>query len=122
MADPKMVLVMDDERDILRLVAWALEAAGYRVQTAANGREGLEVVKREKPDLIVLDMKMPEMDGWEFAKEFEAVFDSPMPIVVLTAAANAKKCADEIGAIGWIGKPFDLDTLVSVIRRYVGTA
>lgn len=122
MPEPKMVLIMDDERDILRLVAWALEAAGYRVQTAANGREGLEVVRRERPDLIVLDMKMPQMDGWQFAREFEAVCDSPMPIVVLTAAANAKQCADEIGAIGWIGKPFDLDTLVSLVRRYVGTA
>jgi len=116
----KLVLVVDDEPDILHLVKWALERARYRVETAANGREALDMIGRRLPDLIVLDMKMPVMDGWEFAKEFRAAYDSSVPIVVLTAAADAKKRAEEIGAAGWIGKPFDLDALVNTVDRLTG--
>ncbi|MBI2952919.1 MAG: response regulator [Chloroflexi bacterium] len=114
----RTVLVIDDDQDIVSLVAMVLEAEGYTVQTAADGREGLQKLERDMPDLILLDMKMPVMDGWEFAREFHARHDSKVPIVVLTAAADARRRAEEIGAQGWIGKPFDLDTLVVVVDRY----
>lgn len=94
--------------------------AGYNVETAANGREALDMIRGRKPDLIVLDMKMPVMDGWEFAREFRAADQSQTPIAVLTAAADAKKRAEEIRAAGWIGKPFDLDTLVETVDRLTG--
>ena len=105
---PRTVLVVDDDRDIVNLVALVLGFAGYQVQTAADGQEALEAVGRGMPDLILLDMKMPVMDGWEFAKEFQAKYDLRTPIVVLTAATDARKRAEEIGAAGWVGKPFEL--------------
>ncbi len=63
-------------------------------------------------------MKMPVMNGWELAREFRSRYDSQVPILVLTASADARRRAEEIGANGWIGKPFDLDTLVGTVGRY----
>ena len=117
--ETQTVLVLDDDRDLSTLVAYLLETEGYRVKTASDGRQGLEVVEQVMPGLILLDMKMPVMDGWAFAREFRARHGSRAPIVVLTAADDAKKRADEIGAAGWIGKPFDLDALVAIVGRYV---
>ncbi len=116
---PKTVLVVDDDQDILSIVSLILEEEGFKVETAADGREGLEAVEQGMPDLILLDMKMPIMNGWEFAREFHARYDNKVPIVVLTAAEDAKKRAEEIGAVGWIGKPFDLDHVVSVVEQNV---
>jgi DNA-binding response OmpR family regulator len=64
-------------------------------------------------------MKMPVMNGWEFAAEFRAKFDSRAPIVVVTAAENAEKRAHEIGAAGWVSKPFDVGVLVRTVRRHM---
>lgn len=114
----KTVLVVDDDQDLISLVAMVLESEGYGVQTAADGREALEAVERGMPDLILLDMKMPIMDGWEFAREFRTKYDLQSPIVVMTAAADARQCTEEIGAVGWIGKPFDLDMLVGAVGRW----
>lgn len=115
--DSRTVLVVDDDQDLRSLLALVLEEEGYHVETAADGQQGLDAVNREMPDLILLDMKMPVMDGWEFAKEFRARFERQAPIVVLTAAADAKKRAEETGAVDWIGKPFDLDTLLNIVGR-----
>lgn len=115
----KTVLVVDDDEDLLALVALVLEGEGYKVQTATDGREGLEIIERGMPDLVLLDMKMPVMNGWEFAREFKARYDARAPIVVITAYTDARERAEEIGANGWIGKPFDLDTLVKIVGRYV---
>ena len=109
---PGKVLVIDDDVDILSVISIVLEA------TAVDGKEALEAVQRGMPDLILLDMKMPTMNGWEFAREFHARYDAKVPIVVLTAAEDARKRAEEVGAVGWIGKPFDLDTMVEVVRRH----
>lgn len=118
---PKTVLVVDDDLDILSVVSFILETEGYRVETAADGRKALAAVERSMPDIILLDMKMPLMNGWEFAREFHARYGLTIPIVVLTAAEDARKRAQEIGAVGWIGKPFDLDTMVDVVRRHILT-
>ena len=115
---PGKVLVIDDDVDILSVISIVLEAEGFRVETAVDGKEALEAVQRGMPDLILLDMKMPTMNGWEFAREFHARYDAKVPIVVLTAAEDARKRAEEVGAVGWIGKPFDLDTMVEVVRRH----
>lgn len=115
---PSTVLVVDDDPEILSLVALVLEEEGYDVQTAADGAEALALLQRRRPNLILLDMKMPVMNGWEFARAFHAKFNSRLPIVVLTAAADARKAAEEIGAVGWIGKPFDLDALVNIVGKH----
>jgi len=116
------VLVLDDDRDLSTLVTYILEAEGYRVRTAPDGRQGLEAIEREMPSLILLDMKMPVMDGWTFAREFRARYDARVPIVVLTAAEDAMKRARDVGAVDWVGKPFDLDVLIDVVGRYVGSS
>ncbi len=114
----KTVLVVDDDQELLDLVAFILEQTGFDVRKASNGLEGLEAVAQAMPHLILLDMKMPVMDGWEFAKQLRARHDHATPIVVLTAADDARKRAMEIGAVGWVSKPFDLDTLLNAVRRY----
>lgn len=116
--DPKTVLVIEDDLELLDLVAFVLEDEGYRVEKASDGLEGLRAVERKMPDLIILDMKMPVMNGWQFASEFKARYNGRAPIVVLTAGANARRNAEEIGAQGWIGKPFELDELVATVRRF----
>jgi CheY-like chemotaxis protein len=118
-SEPKTILVADDDQDLLNLVALLLTGEGYEVKTASDGREALAVVERQMPDLILLDMKMPVMNGWEFAAKYHATYSStPAPIVVLTAAADARKAADEVGAASFVGKPFDLDTLIRAVKRY----
>lgn len=119
MNDQRTVLVMEDDAELLELVTFVLEDSGYQVQRALNGCEGLAVIARGMPDLILLDMKMPVMDGWEFAREFRTRYNSAAPIIVLTAAENARKRAEEIGADGWLGKPFDIDTLARVVGQHI---
>lgn len=118
--DAKSVLVVEDEQEMLNLVSLVLEDEGYQVRTAMDGREGLRAVDKAMPDLILLDMKMPVMNGWEFAREYRKRNSPRAPIVVLTATPDARKVAEEIGAVGWISKPFDLDTLTSVVGRNIG--
>jgi CheY-like chemotaxis protein len=97
-----------------------LQGDGYRVEIACNGREALARLERDIPDLILLDMKMPIMNGPEFARELTVRYGHQAPIVVLTAAADAHRSAAEVGADAWLGKPFDPDALLSTVRRYAG--
>jgi len=113
----KSVLVVDDDPDLLGLVQLLLEGVGYRVITAGEGQEALSRVAEKMPDLILLDMKMPGMNGWDFARAFRQRYDRAAPIVVLTAAEDARKRAEEIGAEGYLGKPFDIDELIRIVER-----
>ncbi len=112
----RSVLVIEDEADLRTLMELVLEGGGYTVLTASDGREGLEVLRRARPDVILLDMKMPVMDGWEFAKRYREMHADRAPIVVLTAAADARARAEEIGAVKSLGKPVELDELFATIR------
>ncbi len=120
--DAKTILVVDDDQDLLDLLAFVLSAEGYDVKTAADGLEALGAVQALMPHLILLDMKMPVMNGWEFAAEFHNLYDCGAPIVVVTAAENAEKRAEEIGASGWISKPFDVGALIDVVRSQLAVA
>ncbi len=121
MADErKAVLVVEDDLDLLGMVRLVLEGAGYRVVTAGEGREALQEIAHEMPGLVLLDMKMPGMDGWEFARIFRARYDRQAPIVVLTAAEDARRRAEEIGAEDYLGKPFEIDDLLAKVARYMG--
>ena len=116
----KTILVVDDDQDLLDLLAFVLSSEGYDVRTASDGLEALNVVEDKMPNLILLDMRMPVMDGWEFASAFHTRFDDGVPIVVVTAAENAEKRAEEIGASGWISKPFDVGLLIVLVREQLG--
>lgn len=118
-ASPSSVLVIEDDPEMRGLLVLVLEEEGYRLLTAADGREGLELLRTTKPDVILLDMKMPVMDGYEFARRYrEAHGDAERaPIVVMTAAEDPRKRAEEIGAAGWLGKPVELDDLFATVKQ-----
>jgi CheY-like chemotaxis protein len=110
--------VVEDEAEIRDFVAMVLNSEGYRVTTAPNGAAALAEVGREPYDLILLDMRMPVMDGWSFARAYREARGPHAPIVVLTAARDAAERADQIHAEGFLGKPFDLDDLLSMVAQH----
>ncbi len=114
------VLVVEDDPDLLALMEMILVDAGHRVFTAPEGAAALARVAEEMPGVILLDMRMPGMNGWEFAREFRARHGRGCPIVVVTAAENARQRAEEIGADGWLAKPFDLHDVIAEVERHVG--
>src|SRR5689334_5627727 len=116
------VLVVDDDRDIVELIAFLLGTIGCRVTMAMNGRQALDVVASKMPDLILLDLKMPIMDGPTFAAELRRRYPSPPPIVVVTAADDARKRAAEIAAAAWIAKPFEPAVLLRAVADHLARA
>jgi CheY-like chemotaxis protein len=114
------VLVVEDDTDLLALLEMILADAGYRVRTARDGRAALDRVGEQMPAVILLDMRMPVMNGWEFAREFRARHGRAAPIVVVTAAENARARAEEIQADGFLAKPFDLADVLGAVERHAG--
>jgi CheY-like chemotaxis protein len=110
------ILVADDDPDMVSILAEALSFKGYRVVTATNGKEGLERIESERPRLILLDMKMPVMDGWAFAKAFHERYGRSIPIVVMTAVEDSELRAAELGAEAELGKPFNMQQLYDVLE------
>ena len=110
------VLVVDDEPRILNFLSSKLKVSGYEVLTASNGAEALEQVQAQEPDLVVLDVLMPRMDGFETLKELRAF--SPVPVIILSAkGANADKVKGlHLGADDYLAKPFSPDELVARIE------
>ncbi|HET7769239.1 MAG TPA: response regulator, partial [Chloroflexota bacterium] len=107
---------VDDDPNILDVVSELLDMEGYRVTTAANGAEALRVVEQQLPSLVLLDMRMPVLDGWGFAKELRAR-GVTLPILVMTAAQNARVWAEEIGAQGYVAKPFEVPALLDAVEK-----
>jgi two-component system, OmpR family, response regulator len=118
------VLVIDDDPSIRQMVAYVLGDAGYHVTEASDGWAALELIGRQHPDLILLDMKMPGMDGWDFVQRYHTRYGEGVPIIVLTAALDAAQRGADVNAAAYVAKPFDLDVLVervSALARMVGT-
>jgi CheY-like chemotaxis protein len=111
------VLVVDDDTSILDTVSSILSGEGYDVISASTGQEALAAVARKQPLLILLDMRMPTMDGWAVARALHERGIN-VPIVVMTAAESAKRWADEVGAEGYLAKPFGLDELLATVERF----
>jgi two-component system OmpR family response regulator len=110
------ILVVDDDPSILSTVADILEFEGYSVECASSGEQALKLIDRRLPVLVLLDMRMPTMDGWHFARIIEQR-GLRLPLVVMTAAQNGKQWAQEINADGYIAKPFDLTDLLDEVQR-----
>lgn len=112
----KKVLVIDDEADLRDMMRTRLEGAGYQVATACDGREGLEKVDQEKPDLILLDILMPDIDGFEF---FKIIRKHPknryIPIIVLSARGSMRTTFEALKAEIFVEKPFDAKELMKKI-------
>lgn len=112
----KTILVVDDEARLVNLVKAYLEQGGFRVVTAKNGREALFISRQEKPDLILLDIMMPEMDGHEFLRVHRQ--ERPTPIILLTARVEEddKIIGLELGADDYVTKPFSPRELLARVR------
>jgi DNA-binding response OmpR family regulator len=116
------VLIADDEKNIVQLARMYLQAEGFSVETASNGREALDKVRQARPDLLVLDLMMPEVDGWEVCRRLRK--ESDLPIIMLTARSDDvdKIVGLELGADDYMTKPFNARELVArikaVLRRY----
>ncbi len=117
---PLKILVCDDERHIVRLIQVNLEKQGWQVVTAYDGKEGLEKIRSEKPDLCVLDVMMPYMDGFEVLKSLRREPDTEgLPVIMLTAKAQDKDVFEgyHYGADMYLTKPFNPAELVSFVKR-----
>lgn len=118
---PRSVLAVDDDPSILDLMSDILAGEGYRVLLAADGQEALRVLEGARPCVVLLDMRMPTLDGWGFAS---AMKDRglDLPVVVVTAAENARAWAQEVGADAYLAKPFQLKDLLRVVERFCAPA
>ncbi len=114
MTDP--ILVVDDDPSLLEVVELVLSTEGYPVLTARNGAEALQQVERAHPALVLLDMRMPICNGWEFAARLRER-GIALPILVMTAAQDARRWAEEIGATGYVPKPFDIGDLLAAVEK-----
>lgn len=119
------ILAVDDDPQVLRAVTHVLEDAGYRVTQAVDGLKALEAVKRERPDLIVLDIIMPEMDGLEVCRRIRAdPFTAGLPILFLTAKGRPSDIVEGLDAGGddFITKPFEVIELPARVRALIRRA
>lgn len=117
---PKKILAVDDERHIVRLVEVNLQRAGYEVVTAYDGKEALDKVKSEKPDLVVLDVMMPYMDGFEVLKNLKADPETAeIPVIMLTAKAQDADVFRgwQSGVDCYLTKPFNPMELLTFVKR-----
>ncbi len=117
---PKTILVIDDEPSIGRVVQFKLQQEGFKVRIATDGLEGLAKVKEEKPDLILLDLMMPGMDGFEVAKRLRASSETATtPVIILTARGQEmdRIRGIELGVLDFFTKPFSPQKLLERVKE-----
>ena len=121
--NPPLILVVEDDPDILKLMETALGDQGYRVATAEDGAEALTVARRERPDLIVLDLMLPRMNALQFrAEQRRDPVLAAVPIVCLSGMSHAQTVALELGTDDCLSKPVDFVRLLETIRRHLPSA
>lgn len=118
-AYPPRILVVDDEADLVSVLRFGLEAEGYVVLSAGDGEEGLAKARTERPDLMVLDLMLPKLDGYKVCRalKFDERFKS-MPIIILSARSGEqdRQLAFDMGADEFITKPYDMQDLLERIQ------
>ncbi len=118
--DGQKILLIDDEPALLKMLGMRLEASGYCVITAQDGQEGLEKARSENPDLIILDVLMPKMDGYEVCRllKFDKGFKS-IPVILLTAKTQDldRSTGKEVGADDYVTKPFNSPDLIAKVKK-----
>ena len=116
----KKVLVIDDDPALVKMVDSFLTAHGYKVSVATDGDEGLLKVKEEKPDLIVLDVQMPKMNGYTFVHECKKINAAlNIPIIVLTAKQGMAEIFKVEGVKEYMTKPFAMEKLLESVKKYL---
>ncbi len=122
-AIPRKILIVDDEPHMIRLAELSLRKGAFDVVTARNGRDAVELASSEKPDLIVMDVQMPEMDGLEALQALKSNSETTgIPVVILTARGHqlTRQEAVGIGASSFLTKPFSPTQLLSEVQRILG--
>ena len=119
-ASALVILVVEDEEPLRGVVANILRDEGYKVAEAADGKQALDLLTDANlnANLVLLDMRMPVMDGWQFANVAREQFPD-LPVLVMTAARDAKEWAKEVEAVGYLAKPFDIDELLNAVASHV---
>jgi len=118
----RTVLIIEDEKLIIVSTQMVLEAAGFRVESAINGEEGIARAKDIKPDLVLLDIMMPGIDGWETLTRLKRDTDTAaIPVIIFTAREHARghQKSAEMGAADYFRKPFEPDELIDLVERHV---
>jgi DNA-binding response OmpR family regulator len=113
----RRLLVVEDDDTIGELLEAALGDAGYEVAVAAGGAAGLELAARFKPHLVLLDLRMPGVDGRDFASAYRKRTRRPAPIALITAVRDPDRVAEGLSAQGVLAKPFDLADLLNLVAR-----
>ncbi len=120
----KKILAVDDEPDILKVVTFRLRKAGYEIITAEDGQKALDLIKAQKPGLVLLDLRLPIIDGSEVCKQVKADDElKSIPIILLTATSSMNKIADkakELKADDYLTKPFDPEELLKKVKKFIG--
>jgi DNA-binding response OmpR family regulator len=120
--EQKKILIADDDEDIVTTLQFTLESEGYQCLTANDGKEALDKAKRENPDLIILDIMMPKINGYKVSRllKFDKTY-SHIPIIMLTARTQEKDkmLGDETGADMYITKPFEMNNLVDAVKDFL---
>ncbi len=118
----KRVLIVDDEKDLADMVRFRLEANGYEISLAHDGQQALEVARKEKPDLIILDLMLPKMDGYKVCGLLKKDMRyASIPIIIFTAKAQTDdmKLGEEVGADAYLTKPFEPAVLLGKIKELI---
>ena len=119
----KKILVVDDEQDIVETLKFVIEAKGYECICAYDGEEGLMLAKQEIPDLIILDVMMPKINGFKISRllKYDNKYKN-IPILMVTARSQDedKLIGEETGADEYITKPFEIDDVIQRIDKYLG--
>ena len=122
MPESKKILIVDDEQDIVETLKFILEAHGYNCFCAYNGEDGLNQAKEIMPDLIILDVMMPKINGYKFSRllKYDNKYQD-IPIIMVTARSQEqdKLIGEETGVNEYISKPFELDEILAVVKKYL---
>lgn len=115
------ILLVDDDQDFVQLLEFDLKKRGYQVITAFNGEEGLERVRTEKPELIVLDIKMPKVDGYTFVRRLKKDANTKdIPLIVLTSYEPMKDMFQLEGVQDYVVKSVNMEALLTSIQKHIG--
>jgi CheY-like chemotaxis protein len=115
------ILVVEDDQDIRESIVEVLEEGGYTVSVAGDGLEALESLQHARPDLILLDLMMPNMNGFQFREaQLSNADHAKIPVAIVTADANVKEKAEQLRAVGFARKPLKIQPLLDLVSRALG--
>ena len=115
-----LVLVVDDDPRIRQMISWALEEEGFGVETAEDGQQALERAAGRRPELVILDMTLPVLDGYGVAAGLRLAHGDALPILAITADGSAAEKARRVGAYTYLKKPFDVEDLLRAVQQGLG--